>query len=75
MAQTAKHMGIVHPILSRHEADEVFDNEVRRLMDGMSGEEFIRRWEVGEFEKIVDKPGSRHIMRLVLMMPGGDHKS
>lgn len=75
MAQTAEYMDIVHPILSPHEASEVFDCEVRRLMDGLSGDEFMRRWKAGEFDEIADQHGSRHIMRLILMMPGGDHRS
>lgn len=68
-------MEMVPPILSPDEAYEVFNGEVQRLMDGMTGEEFIRRWQAGEFETVADQPGSRHIMRLILMMPGGDNRS
>lgn len=74
MAQTAEYMEIVPPILSPGEAYEVFDREVRRLMDGMTGEEFILRWEAGEYDAVADRSGSRHIMRLALMIPGGDHR-
>lgn len=75
MAQTAENLDVVQPILSPHEAYEVFDREVRRLMHGMSGEEFIQRLEADEFDEIADQPDNRHIMRLILMMPGGDHRS
>lgn len=75
MAQAAEHMDIAHPILNAHESFEVFDGETRRLMDGMSGEEFIQRWRAGEFDAVADEPGQRHIMRLILMMPGVDHGS
>jgi hypothetical protein len=69
MAERAEHSDMVHPVLSHREACEVFDREVRRLM-GMSGEEFIRRWKANEYTAIADEPGSRHIIRLALMMPG-----
>jgi hypothetical protein len=75
MAKIIEDADIANPILSVHAAYKVFDCEVRRLMDGMSGEEFIARWESGEFDDIADQAGSRHIMRLILMMPGGDHRS
>jgi hypothetical protein len=75
MAQTAEHIEIVPPILSRHEAFQIFDAEVRRLMGGMSGEEFMRRWDAGEFDEVADEPGNRHIMRLALMMPGDGRRS
>lgn len=75
MAQATEHTDIVYPILSHREAFEVFDGETRRLMVGMGGEEFIQRWQTGEFDTIADEPGHRHIMRLILMMPGVDHES
>ena len=75
MDQNAEYKDTVHPILSPSEAFEVFDCEVRRLMDGMSGEEFIHRWESGEFNETADQPGRRHIMRLILIVPSGDHRS
>lgn len=36
---------------------------------GIGGEEFIRRWEAGEYDEIADKAGHRHIIELVLMIP------
>jgi hypothetical protein len=36
---------------------------------GFSGEEFIRRWEAGEYWEIADRPGFRHIGRLIMMIP------
>lgn len=69
MAQTEKNTEAVPLILSLEESYEYFDREVRRLMNGMSGEEFMDRWEAGEFYEIADTAGNRHIMRLGLMMP------
>lgn len=46
----------------------LFDEAVRREM-GISGEEFIRRWEAGEYWGIADQSGNRHIVRLIMMIP------
>lgn len=59
------------PLLPTAEAFALFDQQVRRLMDGMSGREFIQRWNAGDFDDLADEPGQRHIMRLGLMIPGG----
>lgn len=71
MARAIESTETVPLILSRAETHEVFDRQVRRLMHGMSGEEFVRRWEAGEFTEDADKPGNRHIIRLAMMIPGG----
>ena len=62
---------VYDPILTEDEAFALFDAQVRRLMCGMSGREFVRRWNAGEYVSIADEPGQRHIMRLGLMIPGG----
>jgi len=46
----------------------MFDEAARRLM-GMSGEEFIRRWEAGEYDEISDKPGYPYIGDLTALIP------
>ena len=55
-------------IVDSDEAREIFEYQARSLMN-MSGDEFIRRWDAGEFDAIADAPGHRHIMRLALMIP------
>lgn len=45
----------------------MFDAAARKWM-GISGEEFIRRWDAGEYREIADKDGYRHIMDLAMMM-------
>jgi hypothetical protein len=50
------------------EGRRVFDSAVRSQM-GISGEEFIRRWEAGEYWEVADQPESRHIGRLIMMIP------
>ncbi|MGI8642911.1 MAG: hypothetical protein ACR2LS_02205 [Thermomicrobiales bacterium] len=46
----------------------LFDAAVRREM-GISGEEFIQRWEAGEYWGIADEEGHRHIGDLIMMIP------
>jgi hypothetical protein len=53
--------------ISAAEAREVFDYQARKLM-GMSGEEFLRRWDEGEFRDLFDKRGHEDLTHLVLMM-------
>ena len=55
-------------IVTPAEGREIFDYQARQLM-GMSGEEFLRRWDAGEYREIADAPGHRHIMRLWMMIP------
>lgn len=73
MARVVDNKETVPTIISASEAYDAFDREVRRLMDGMSGEEFMERWEAGEFAEIADKPGHLHIMRLALLRPRVDY--
>ena len=50
------------------EGREMFDDAARKIM-GMSGEEFIARWEAGEYDDIFDKYGHRHIGMLAGLNP------
>ena len=56
--------------LTADEGRTLFDEAARREL-GMSGEEFIRRWDQGEFREIVNGPEHRTLMRLVMLMPFG----
>jgi hypothetical protein len=40
----------------------------------MSGEEFLRRWDEGEFRDLFDKPGHEDLTHLVMMMGFGRAK-
>jgi hypothetical protein len=42
--------------LTQEEARAYFDSQARRLV-GMSGEEFLRRLDAGEFNDLIDDPG------------------
>jgi len=56
--------------LTDEEARAIFDEEARRVM-GMSGEEFIRRWDAGEYDAIADDGDHPHIMHLAMLIPWG----
>lgn len=52
------------------EGRDLFDYQARKLT-GRSGDEFLRRWDAGEFRAIADAPDQRHIMRLAMLIPFG----
>lgn len=49
--------------LTHEEALALFEAEVQRDM-GISGEEFLRRLDAGEYDEIYDDPEYRHIGHL-----------
>ncbi|MGH3088111.1 MAG: hypothetical protein ACRDSJ_12425 [Rubrobacteraceae bacterium] len=55
--------------LSREEGRELFDRQARRYLD-MTGEEFLKKWDSGEFGDPDDRrknpPG---VMRLAMLLP------
>lgn len=68
MATTRKKLDEGVRDLSPEEWYSEFDALAWRLM-GMSGEEFMRRWDSGEYDEIADAPGYRHIIFLSSFMP------
>ena len=50
--------------LTREEGIEMFDRQARERL-GMSGEEFLQKWEAGEIED----PDRNDVMMLVMMIP------
>jgi hypothetical protein len=49
--------------LTREEGRAFFDGQVRERL-GMSGEEFLRRWDAGEYREIADDPDHPDVMYL-----------
>jgi hypothetical protein len=49
--------------MTLEEGKEMLDREARRLLN-ISGDEFIRAWEAGEFD---DQPETPAVMRLALL--------
>jgi len=50
--------------LTREEGMAMFDRQARERL-GMSGEEFLKKWEAGEIED----PDRSDVMMLVMMIP------
>ena len=48
----------------------LFDQESRRIL-GISGEEFLQRWDSGDFRDVEDTPEGRELSYLILLMPFG----
>ena len=55
-------------VLSASEGRARFDRQARREL-GISGEEFLRRWDAGLYRPIPDTPEGRKVGRLVMLMP------
>lgn len=54
--------------ITKEEGRELFDRNVRRHL-GISGEEFIRRWDAGEYDDPDDRSkNGPEIMRLGMLM-------
>lgn len=51
-------------ILTPEEGRQMYDEAVRRYM-GMSGEEFLRRWDAGEFHELYDDSDHWYVGYLV----------
>ncbi len=54
--------------VSPKEGRRMFD-EVAWEWAGMSGEEFIRRYEAGEYAEMVESEDNRYVVDLVLLIP------
>ncbi len=54
--------------LSPEEGRAYFDEASRNLL-GIPGEEFLRRWDAGEYRDTPDIPESNGIRRMAMMIP------
>lgn len=57
-------------ILPATEGRRLFDFEARRVT-GLSGEEFLRRYDAGEIIEDDDSPEGRDVMGLIMLIPFG----
>ena len=57
-------------VLSDQEAHALFDVRARELM-GMSGVEFLRRYDAGEFDALIDTPEYPWLTHLEMLIPLG----
>jgi hypothetical protein len=53
-------------ILNDDEARQQFDRQARRLL-GISGEEFLRRYDAGALDALDDERQQRAVMKLVML--------
>lgn len=60
-----KHTGVDFRILTEEEGRALFDEEAHRLL-GISGEEFVRRYDSGYYD---DNPDTPDIIELYFMLP------
>jgi hypothetical protein len=59
----------LHIVTSDEEAWEIFDRNARREL-GITGEEFLRRLDSGEYEGLTEKtPEERRIVGLMILLP------
>lgn len=56
--------------LTEEEAYDLFDRQAHLAL-GISGEEFLRRWDAGEVPPVPDTPEGRPLGHLVMMIPFG----
>jgi hypothetical protein len=56
--------------LTEEEAYELFDRQAHLAL-GISGEEFLQRWDAGEIPPVPDTPEGRPLGHLVMMIPFG----
>jgi len=56
--------------LSQDEAHRFFDEQARRLLN-ISGDDFLRRYDAGEYDEILDDPDHPEIMDLVMLRSFG----
>lgn len=54
--------------LSAEEGRVYFDRRSRELLN-IPGDEFLRRWDAGEFRPVPDAPEDRKLNRLVMLLP------
>ncbi len=54
--------------LSPEESRQFFDEQARKAL-GISGEEFLRRWDAGEYDAIFDDPDHPEIVELAMLLP------
>ena len=55
-------------VVTRDEGLAIFDRDARQAL-GISGEEFLRRWDAGEYQPVPDTVEGRAIGRLAVLIP------
>lgn len=63
-----EHQGVQIHYPSKQEAQRFFDAEAMNTL-GISGNEFLRRWEAGEWQPVPNDTEGRKIARLSMKIP------
>ena len=58
-------MNLISSSLPRRGA--LFEREAQRML-GISGEEFLRRWDAGEYRDLPDTPAHWNVMRMSFLI-------
>jgi hypothetical protein len=66
MAIVPKHVDSGIRLLDDNEARQQFDRQAQRLM-GISGAEFLRRYDAGEFDDLQDDRQQDAVMKLAML--------
>jgi len=70
MAVPASETEIAVAWLDAEEERAFFDRQARTLL-GIGGEEFVRRWDAGEYDEIADDPAHSDVMYLAMLAAVG----
>lgn len=69
MGAKAKRSGERVHWITPEEGREIFEREAQRSLN-MSGEEFLRKWDAGEFDPLIDDPKYHtKIISVYMLMP------
>jgi hypothetical protein len=55
-------------VLTREEGEAFFEQQCRELL-GIGGAEFLRRYDTGEYDDVIDDPAHREIGLLEFLIP------
>lgn len=66
--------GSMPSVLPEDLAAALFDHEARRMV-GLSAEQFLAKWDAGEYRDLDDSSEGRDIAYLVLLIPFGRRHS
>ena len=55
-------------LMTPEEAQALFDRRARALLH-ITGDEFLRRWDAGDYRPVPDNAEGRKVGELVMMMP------
>ena len=55
-------------LTTREEGRALFDRQAKKTL-GISGHEFLKKWDAGEFRPVPDTAEGRKVRRLVMLMP------